>query len=1260
LHTLALAAAWLYAAAAALWLAVGFAPIIVRLAPGLVAWLEAWGLAGAPRLWLQQAEAASYQLSLRDLDLVALQNIFSLLNWLLGATLLWLRPRNRAALLLAVAMLGIAAVFNLPAHNARFVVTELETLHTPFHYISGMAYIAALWLFPTGRSPRIEGGGPLLRLAPYIIGFVGLMLGSVLFQMTDGEPAGLVVIFGLIIPIAGLSSQGLRYAFVSDPLERLQSRLLCLALLLALGLAPLFALLPLFFSIGERGSIVLSFETRRLIFTVFPLLFAIIPLTLFAVIVRFRLWDVERLLNRTMVYGALLGGLALAYVALIALLQLLFESLTGPQSTLVVVASTVLIAALFAPLRRRVQRFIDRRFYREQVDAREAFAAFSRELRTIIDLPELLRALVTRTADLLHSTHGAVFLRAADGSLPLVEARGLPAEHAGPLELGDELRALLEAGQPVARPDHAAFPLLLPLLPPRPARTGPAPPLAGVLALGPRRSAQRYSREDQALLLGLADQGGAALAVAQLVAQQQAEAQRQAERERRLEAHRSSPLGRAEAQAQALLDAPHTALAALHRLAGEAARHHEAAQQLEQLPRAISALDNGEALIGGLASGFGYLVLSQADAELLPVGLRTLLARLELPQAAAIQGAEAALPLLRLCQRALASNSTGEIAALAEEKWLALTPPDHPLAGLARALPALAPVAEALRAAERVDGTPDKLAYLAGAVERLSRADRLARATLGGADLPIVQRIAEGWLACVSSAIGDLQARAQLFCTLLTRQAQAGDAVSLALRVRNSGRGAVTGLQVVLAPDPEYAPLGEAPAVARLASGEEAEVTLQLRPRLGADADLLRARFLLRYADPRGPDQAEQFADEVRLLAPHEPFRYIPNPYVVGAPLGTGSPLFFGRADLLAFIAENLAAAHRNNLVLIGQRRTGKTSLLKQLPARLGDAYVPVYLDGQSLGLDPGMASFFLALATEIANALEDRGLAVERPDPALFAGAPAAAFEQVFLQRVRQAVGDRHVLLLLDEFEELEAATRRGALDLSVFGFLRHLAQHAQNLSVVFCGTRRLEELAADYWSALFNIALYRHVGFLARPEAERLIEEPVAPFGMRYDGLALEKIWRVTAGHPYFLQMLCHSLVNRHNRSERGYVTVAEVNAALDEILAAGEAHFLYLWAESTPVERVALALLSRRLPLGGSATSAQLLDALAERGAAIERRALAEALRHLALRDILEARDEGEGAAGEAYRWKLGLLGLWVEKYRSLGRALEELRS
>jgi len=309
------------------------------------------------------------------------------------------------------------------------------------------------------------------------------------------------------------------------------------------------------------------------------------------------------------------------------------------------------------------------------------------------------------------------------------------------------------------------------------------------------------------------------------------------------------------------------------------------------------------------------------------------------------------------------------------------------------------------------------------------------------------------------------------------------------------------------------------------------------------------------------------------------------------------------------------------------------------------------------MGLDPGMANFFLNLATEISFALEDQGVAMPQPNLEEFENSPASTFEHHFLAKTFQSIGQRHLLILFDEFEELEGAVRRGHLETSIFGYLRHLMQHIPNLSFIFCGTHRLEELAADYWNVLFNLSLYKRVGYFSVEEALRLIQQPVEASGMRYDDLALDKMWRVTAGHPYFLQLLCHSLVNRHNKTERNYMTVADVNAALDEILSSGEAHFIYLWTESTSEEKMILTAISRMLPLTGSIQAVQVSDYLAERGVRFERRDIREALHRLMLRDILKV--EGLENGGEStYRWQLGLLGLWVEKYKSLGRVMDEV--
>ena len=109
-------------------------------------------------------------------------------------------------------------------------------------------------------------------------------------------------------------------------------------------------------------------------------------------ILRYRLYDIDRIINRTLVYGALTAALVLAYLGSVVSLQYAFRALTSGNSQLAIVASTLLIAALFNPLRRRLQASVDRRFYRDKYDARKTLEAFSAKLRDEVDLDDLTGA----------------------------------------------------------------------------------------------------------------------------------------------------------------------------------------------------------------------------------------------------------------------------------------------------------------------------------------------------------------------------------------------------------------------------------------------------------------------------------------------------------------------------------------------------------------------------------------------------------------------------------------------------------------------------------------------------------------------------------------------------------------------------------------------------------------------------------------------------------------------------------------------------
>jgi hypothetical protein len=169
--------------------------------------------------------------------------------------------------------------------------------------------------------------------------------------------------------------------------------------------------LVLAYVIPEVIDVPLWFE--RIGHTILLSLIPAIPISIGIAILKYRLYDIDLIINRTLVYGTLTATLALVYFGVVTATQALFRTLTGQEQLpqLVIVASTLVIAALFNPLRRRIQSFIDRRFYRRKYDARKTLEAFSAQLRDETDLNALSEDLVGVVRETMQPAHVSLWLR---------------------------------------------------------------------------------------------------------------------------------------------------------------------------------------------------------------------------------------------------------------------------------------------------------------------------------------------------------------------------------------------------------------------------------------------------------------------------------------------------------------------------------------------------------------------------------------------------------------------------------------------------------------------------------------------------------------------------------------------------------------------------------------------------------------------------------------------------------------------------------
>ena len=566
----------------------------------------------------------------------------------------------------------------------------------------------------------------------------------------------------------------------------------------------------------------------------------------------------------------------------------------------------------------------------------------------------------------------------------------------------------------------------------------------------------------------------------------------------------------------------------------------------------------------------------------------------------------------------------------------------------ATALATLLPVLTSLRDSERVELFEDRLVYLNEAGTRLQQLQTQADGWLPDIERRLVATITRRWSGLVGAEIEEIRGRAEVIVRLKTKRLVPNGRTDVSLEIYNNGRAPAENLIIALDDNPAYKVYSPPQAIPILPSGRSRQVNFAIEPLV---TDRFRVALSLTYDDRNQQDIQTAFGDMVHLLPPVRDFRPIVNPYVPGTPLRQNSTLFYGRERLFRFVTENAGrVAQRNILILVGQRRTGKTSALLRLSQYLPTHLVPVYIDCQSLGVTPGMPALFYELAWQIADSLLLYDIEVEVPPLAEWEQNPTAVLERYFLPLVREKMPEPMMLLLVfDEFEAFENLVEDGILPPTLFPYLRHLMQHSERLSFIFVGTRRLEEMSANYWSVLFNIALYQRIGYLDEEAATRLVLEPVAP-DLIYDDLALDKVLRVTAGHPYFLQLVCYTLVKRANDQRSGYVTISDVNATLDEMLSLGEVHFAYLWQRSSHTERALLTAVSHLMDRHTTFHPEDLMQYLAPYDFKLEPAEVTAALNRLVERDIMREVPEG---VTTLYELRIGLVGLWTAKNKSLSR-------
>ena len=334
--------------------------------------------------------------------------IFVALVWFIVAVMIFWRKSNDWLALLVSLMLVLQGA-NTTVNSLQIIPSVWQVPSSVLALVAFDLLFLVFCLFPTGR------------FVPRWIGWLAVMvsalwLATLLDKIFDFLPVLNNPLYILVYCLFGgfVVAQLYRYHAVSSRTERQQTKWIVFGVtmtyLIELGFDLCFGLFPSFFSTSSLAKVILI-----PIGNVVPIL---IPLSFGFAILRSRLWEIDIIIHRTLVYGTLTVLLAIVYFSGVIGLQSLVLRLTGQvlDSPLVIVGSTLLIAALFQPLRHRIQNTIDRRFYRRKYDAVRTLEAFSADLRNEIDLNTLTKRLKAVVEETMQPTHISLWLRNSDTS----------------------------------------------------------------------------------------------------------------------------------------------------------------------------------------------------------------------------------------------------------------------------------------------------------------------------------------------------------------------------------------------------------------------------------------------------------------------------------------------------------------------------------------------------------------------------------------------------------------------------------------------------------------------------------------------------------------------------------------------------------------------------------------------------------------------------------------------------------------------------
>ncbi|MFZ4414421.1 MAG: ATP-binding protein [Bacteroidales bacterium] len=370
------------------------------------------------------------------------------------------------------------------------------------------------------------------------------------------------------------------------------------------------------------------------------------------------------------------------------------------------------------------------------------------------------------------------------------------------------------------------------------------------------------------------------------------------------------------------------------------------------------------------------------------------------------------------------------------------------------------------------------------------------------------------------------------------------------------------------------------------------------------------------------------------------------NPYIVGNPI-INQEMFFGRDNEFNYIKEKFSNTENGLiLTLAGERRSGKTSILFQiLNGRLGFGFLPIFIDMQAMAGIENTFQFLARIASIIGKTTANNEL-VGASNSIDFEG-----FALIIEHLVKEN-GTSRIIIMVDEYEIIEKKIEEGIFDVDIISFCARLIDDF-NILFLFTGSNNLENRQSSYWKAVLNKSYNKKIPYLTEDECNDLISTPLKQY-IKFTVQQFKKIFRLSAGQPYYTQLICQRFVDLLIVEKRTEIMDGDIDEAVLNILESPLLPMIYFWREFNEYQIFCLSLLSQAITEIGPLMETEILWAFIEKKdltKKINETQFAATLNELHTKEILIKR-EGK------FCFRMDFFRLWIQQEQSLWKVVSEI--